>query len=130
MLYPTPSVSALVSIVKYLFLNSLEYSSYKIQPVYKSLVFHHHFLVRIPAGNYKFKVNSGNTRARCEICSKLTIKTLERRYCCCSGVFIVSFEHISHLVLVSIVNFEQVNAGWGTRRIHQLNFLRTIGLYF
>ena len=28
-----------------------------------------------------------------------------------SGIFIVNFEHISRLV--SIVNFEQVNAGWG-----------------
>ena len=31
------------------------------------------------AGNYMFKVNNRNTRARCEICSKLTIKTPERR---------------------------------------------------
>ena len=30
-----------------------------------------------------------------------------------SGVFIVNFEHILHLILVfSIVNLEQVNAGW------------------
>ena len=27
-----------------------------------------------------FKVNNGNTRKKCEICSKLTIKTSERRY--------------------------------------------------
>ena len=47
------------------------------------------------------------------MCSKLTIKTPERRQWLGSGVFIVNFEHISHLVLVvSIVNFEQVNAGW------------------
>ena len=26
-----------------------------------------------PAGNYMFKVNSRNTRTRCEICSKLTL---------------------------------------------------------
>ena len=32
-----------------------------------------------PAGNYMFKANSRNTRTRCEICSKLTIKTPERR---------------------------------------------------
>ena len=30
---------------------------------------------------------------------KLTIKSPERRQCC-SGVFIVNFEHTSHLVLV------------------------------
>ena len=29
----------------------------------------------IPAGNYTFKVNNRNTRTKCEICSKLTIKT-------------------------------------------------------
>ena len=33
-----------------------------------------------PAGNYMFKVNNRNTRTRCEICSKLTIKTPERRH--------------------------------------------------
>ena len=32
-----------------------------------------------PAGNYMFKVNNRNTRTRCEICLKLTIKTPERR---------------------------------------------------
>ena len=31
-----------------------------------------------PAGNYLLKVNNRNTRTRCEICSKLTIKTPER----------------------------------------------------
>ena len=33
-----------------------------------------------PADNYMFKVDNRNTRTRCEICSKLTIKTPERRY--------------------------------------------------
>ena len=33
----------------------------------------------IPAGNYMFKVNKRNTRTWCEICSKLTKKTPERR---------------------------------------------------
>ena len=32
----------------------------------------------LPAGNYIFKVNNRNTRTRCEICSKLTIETLEQ----------------------------------------------------
>ena len=32
-----------------------------------------------PAGNYMFKVNNGNTRTSCEKCSKLAIKTPERR---------------------------------------------------
>ena len=33
-----------------------------------------------PAHIYLFKVNYRNTRKRCEICSKLTIKTPERRH--------------------------------------------------
>ena len=32
-----------------------------------------------PVGIYQLKVNNRNTRTRCEICSKLTIKTPERR---------------------------------------------------
>ena len=55
-----------------------------------------------------FKVDNRNTRARCEICSKLTIKTPERRQLHRSVVFILNFGHISH---ISIVNYEQVNAG-------------------
>ena len=33
----------------------------------------------VTAGIYLFKANNENTRAMCEICSKLTIKTTERR---------------------------------------------------
>ena len=44
------------------------------------------------ANIYLLKVNNRNTRTRCEICSNLTIKTLERR--------------------VSIVNFRHVIVGW------------------
>ena len=47
-----------------------------------------------PGGIYLLKVNSGSTRTVFEICSKLTIKTPERRHWRCYGVFI-----------------EQVNAG-------------------
>ena len=32
-----------------------------------------------PVGIYLFKVNNRNTRTRCQICSKLTIKTPEQR---------------------------------------------------
>ena len=53
-----------------------------------------------PAGNYMFKTNYRSTGTRYEICSKLTIKTSERRHWRCAGVFIVNFERISHLVLV------------------------------
>ena len=53
-----------------------------------------------PAYIYLIKVNNGNTRKVSEICSELTIKTLERRYWRRSGVFIVNFEQILHIFLV------------------------------
>ena len=56
-----------------------------------------------PAGIYLLKVNNRNTRTRCEICSKLTMKTPEQRHWHRSGVCIVNFEHISHLVLVILL---------------------------
>ena len=56
-----------------------------------------------PAGICLLKVNNRNTRARCEICSKLIIKTPERRQWRRSGVFIVNFEQISNLVLVLLL---------------------------
>ena len=65
-----------------------------------------HFYCEIsafPVGIYMFKVNNRNSITRCEICSKLTIKTPERRHWRRSGVFIVNFEHISHLVLVFLL---------------------------
>ena len=52
-----------------------------------------------PPGNNMFKVNNRNTNTRCETCLKLIIKTPERR----PGVFIVNFEHTSHLVLVFLL---------------------------
>ena len=63
-----------------------------------------------------FKVNNRNTRIRCEIFSKLTVKTAERRHWRRSVIFIVNFEqHISYFIpcsSVSIINFDLVNAGW------------------
>ena len=52
------------------------------------------------AGICLFKVNSGNTRTICGICSKLTIKTPEWRHWRRSGVFIVNFKRVWHIVLV------------------------------
>ena len=54
-------------------------------------------------GIYLLKVNNKNTRTRYEICSKLTVKTPERRKWRRSGVIILKFEHISHLVLVFLL---------------------------
>ena len=52
---------------------------------------------------YLLKVVNTNTRTRCEIFSKLTIKTPERRHWHHSGVLIVNFENISHLVIVLLL---------------------------
>ena len=43
-----------------------------------------------PAHSYLFEVNNKNSRKRCEICSKLTIKTPELRHWRHSVVFIVN----------------------------------------
>ena len=52
---------------------------------------------------YLFKVNNRDTIKRCEICSKFTIKTSDRHHQRRSGVFIVNFEHVSHLFLVFLL---------------------------
>ena len=67
------------------------------------MIFIFHYVLEhspMPAGNHMFKVNNSNTRTRCETCSKLRIKTTERGLWRRSGIFIVKFEHISHLFLV------------------------------
>ena len=58
--------------------------------------------LNIPVGIHMVKVNNRNTRTRCEICSKLTIKTPEQRYWSLSGVFIIKLEHI-YFVLVFLL---------------------------
>ena len=51
---------------------------------------------------YLLKVNYINTRTRCEICSKLIVKTPERR------------TYLTPCSSVSIVNFKYVITGWGS----------------
>ena len=61
-----------------------------------------------PTDIYLLKVNDRNTRKRCEICSKLTIKapdTIWFLYCSL-------WTHFTTCSSVFIVNFEQVNPGW------------------
>ena len=63
--------------------------------------------------NYLFKVNNGNTRTMCEIYSKLTKKTPKRRQWRRSGIFVVNFEQISHIVLVlPFLTLKNVNECW------------------
>ena len=63
----------------------------------EKIVHNYQPLSTFPAGIYLLKVNNSNTRTRCEICSKLTIKTPE------PGVFIADSEHVSHLAPVFLL---------------------------
>ena len=63
-----------------------------------------------PANIFLHTVNYRNTRKRCEICSKLTIKTPERTY----------FTPFSS---VSIVAFEQVKVSWISYLLKELIYL-------
>ena len=47
-----------------------------------------------------FKVKNRNNRTTCKICSKLITKTPEQHHWRHSGVFIVNFEQISHIILM------------------------------
>ena len=55
-------------------------------------------------------------------CSKLLIKTPERRHWRLSGVFIVNFEHS-----VSFVEFEQVNVSWVVKIVSLKYILKVDG---
>ena len=83
---------------------------------------------QVPANIYLLKFNNRNTRKRCEICSKFTIKTPEWRHWRRFAVFIVNFEHILvPFSIVSLVDFEEVNISYkryfrnniAPREIHQ-----------
>ena len=68
-----------------------------------------------------------------EINWKLTIKTTDRRQWRRFGMSIVNFKQISHIAVVFIVNFKQVNSGWVKSTYHS-NFIsftnkQTIKLY-
>ena len=87
------------------------FENYKQSPFMKLLEKYNSVSIHHPAGIYLLKVNNRNTRTRCEICSKLTIKT---------GVFIVNFEHISHLVLVFLLLTLNMQLPAGQRNLHIL----------
>ena len=62
-----------------------------------------------PANIYFFKASNRNTRKRCEICLKLTLKSPERRYWLL--LLTLNIFHTFFLVFF-FVNFEQVNFSW------------------
>ena len=73
--------------------------------IFMAIIFKKNLFIYIPVNIYLFKFINRNARKRCEIYSKLTVKTSERRRR--SGVFIANFYHISHLCFYCY--FEQVN---------------------
>ena len=65
---------------------------------------HNEYFNNFPAGIYMLKVNNKNTRTRCNYMFKVNNEdTRAKRQWRRSGVFIVNFEHISHLVLVFLL---------------------------
>ena len=54
---------------------------------------------QLPNNHLLDQSQQNNTARRCETCSKLTIKAPKQRQLPRSRVFIVNFEHISHLFL-------------------------------
>ena len=77
-----------------------------VSPQSQFLVVKHNFIsskTRFPVGIYLLKVDDRNIITRCKICSQLTIRTPERRQWRPCGVFVVSFEYISHLVLLFLL---------------------------
>ena len=83
---------------------------------------HIHYNIANPAGIYLLKVNNRNTRTKCEICSKLTMKI--------PGIFTINFEHISHLVLVFILLTLNNKDFWHTHYSHHLAFFQLLSNSF
>ena len=84
-------------------MNVYEFLNLPLWAVYPSMVINKSNVFSFPVGIYLPKVNDRNTRTRCDICSKLTIKTPKRRHWRRSGVLIVNFEHISHPILLFLL---------------------------
>ena len=63
-----------------------------------------------PAKIYLLKDSNKNTRKRCEICSKLTVKTLEQLIDVILVFLLLTLNIFHTFFYVSIVDFEQVKA--------------------
>ena len=66
-----------------------------------------------PSNNYLLKIDSRNTRKRCEICSKLTIKIPEWRqltlFCC---LYCYLWAYFAPFSIVLIADFEEITVCW------------------
>ena len=58
----------------------------------------------VPARNYLYNVSNSRAKLRCESCSRLRMKILERCQYRHSCVFIVNCEHILNFVLIVDLN--------------------------
>ena len=57
-------------------------------------MFYRYLNTPLPAGIYLLKVGNRNTETTCKICSKLTIKTLDRRHWYCSNFVVSNFVRV------------------------------------
>ena len=93
-------------------------------------------LIIIPASIYLLKVNNRNTRTRCEICSKLTIKILEPEY---QNTRIPEFATTDLVLTVTlsiyclvidltgvtgVFRLKLPGSAWKTKILHQICFFR------
>ena len=58
-----------------------------------------------PVGIYLLKVNNRNIRARCEICSKLAIKTPEQRYTGTDSNILKISHHIRLFIVLHLLRY-------------------------
>ena len=70
----------------------------------KQQIFFMFFSSILLAGIYLFKINNGNTKAMCKICSKLIIKTPERGHWYRSVIFVLNFEQVFYWTLWTTLN--------------------------
>ena len=60
---------------------------------------------------YLFEVSDANIGTMCKICSKLEMKTPERRHCRRSDVLLLTLNSFHKFFWASVFDFEQVNVG-------------------
>ena len=78
-----------------------------------------YFIKLFPANLYLFKVKNKNTRKRCEICLKLTIKHQNDVIDVNLAFLLLTLNIFPTFSSVSIVDFEQVNVNWDRgKRFH------------
>ena len=81
-----------------------------LKPFYDKFIIYHSQVTIQLCENTFYNVKNRSTRRKWDICSKLIIKTPQRRHWRRYGAFITSFAHISHLILVFPVLAVKVNA--------------------